>query len=149
MQVTSDDYYTADDDTGRLDLYVVHGFLQTTYWSPGVPRPVVERSLANSLVVGLYAPPDGSQVGMARAVTDRATFAWIADVFVLPGHRGGGHGTFLVAALLGHPDLQGLRRVMLATADARGLYRKFGFDGVAHVDRYLVVQQSAAQLYGS
>lgn len=131
-----------------MDLDVIHGFLRTTYWSPGVPRDVVERSLANSLVVGLYEP-DGTHVGMARAVTDRATFAWIADVFVVPGHRGGGHGTFVVSALLGHPDLQGLRRVMLATADAHGLYRRFGFDELANADRYLTVQQSPGQLYES
>lgn len=147
MQVTSLDGYIADDDPGRLDLDVIHGFLRTTYWSPGVPHDVVERSLANSLVVGLYAP-DGIQVGMARAVTDRATFAWIADVFVVPEHRGDGHGSFVVSALLAHPDLQGLRRVMLATADAHELYRKFGFDALAHTDRYLAVQQSPSELYG-
>lgn len=148
MQVTSADGYVADDDADRLDLDVIHGFLRTTYWSPGVPRGVVERALTHSLVVGLYAP-DGTQVGMARAVTDRAPFAWIADVFVVPEHRGGGHGTFVVAALLDHPDLQGLRRVMLATADAHDLYRRFGFDEVPNVDHYLSVQRSPAQLYGT
>jgi len=144
----SPDGYVADDDAGRLDLDVIHGFLRTAYWSAGVPRKVVERSLVNSLVVGLYTP-GGTQVGMARAITDRATFAWIADVFVLPEHRGGGRGTFVVSSLLGHPDLQGLRRVMLATADAHDLYRKFGFDEVANADGYLAVQRSPADLYRS
>jgi GNAT superfamily N-acetyltransferase len=148
VQVVSADGFVADDDPGRLDLDVIHASLRTTYWAPNVPRAVVERSLANSLVLGLYTP-DGAQVGMARAVTDRATFAWIADVFVLPEHRGGGHGTFLVSTLLEHPDLQGLRRVMLATADAHELYRKFGFAELARPDSYLVVQQNPVDLYGT
>lgn len=148
MRVVSADGLVADDDPHRLDLDVIAEFLETTYWAPNVPRDVVERSLANSVVVGLYTP-DGAQVGMARAVTDRATFAWIADVFVLPDHRGGGHGTFLVSSLLAHPDLQGLRRVMLATADAHALYRRFGFTELASPDRYLVVQQDPDELYRS
>jgi GNAT superfamily N-acetyltransferase len=148
MRVVSADGLVADDDPARLDLDVIAEFLRTTYWAPNVPRDVVERSLANSVVVGLYTPT-GAQVGMARAVTDRATFAWIADVFVLPEHRGGGHGTFLVSSLLDHPGLQGLRRVMLATADAHELYRRFGFTELASPDRYLVVQQDPAELYRS
>jgi GNAT superfamily N-acetyltransferase len=118
--------YQVDDDPARVDIDVVHGFLTTSYWSPGVSREVVQRAVANSVVVGLYAP-DGRQVGFARAVTDRATFAWIADVFVLESERGRGLGRMVVEALLAHPDLQGLRRRMLATWDAHELYKSYGF----------------------
>ncbi|QNE18952.1 GNAT family N-acetyltransferase [Kribbella qitaiheensis] len=138
--------FVADDDAGRVDLDVVHGYLRTAYWSPGVPREVVARAIANSIVVGVYAP-DGAQVAFARAVTDRATFAWIADVFVLPSHQGQGLGRFVVSTLLDHPELQGLRRTMLATADAHGLYRSYGFEGLADPSRFLVAQRAAADLY--
>ena len=148
MRVTGPDGYVADDEPSLLDVDVVHGFLTSAYWSPGVPRQVVETSLANSVVVGLYAP-DGTQAGMARAVTDRATFAWIADVFVLPEHRGRGLGVFVVSTLLDHPDLQGLRRVMLATADAHELYRRFGLTELDDPELYLVRRQAPSDLYGA
>lgn len=138
--------FVADDDVERVDLDVVHGYLRTAYWSPGVPREVVERAIANSVVVGVYAP-DGAQVAFARAVTDRATFAWIADVFVLPSHQGNGLGRFVVSTLLDHPELQGLRRTMLATADAHTLYRSYGFEDLPNPARFLVIQQPATVLY--
>lgn len=144
MKWLRDDGFEADDDVARIQLDVVHGFLRGAYWSPGVDRAVVERSLANSLVVGGYAP-GGGQVAMARAVTDRATFAWVADVFVLPSARGRGLGVFVVETLLGHPDLQGLRRTMLATADAHELYRRFGFDDLPDPARFLVRAGVAAR----
>ncbi|TDU90978.1 acetyltransferase (GNAT) family protein [Kribbella voronezhensis] len=140
--------FVADDDASRVDLDVVHGFLRTAYWSPGVPRETVARAIANSVVVGVYAP-DGAQVAFARATTDRATFAWIADVFVLPSHQGQGLGRFVVETLLDHPELQGLRRTMLATADAHELYRSYGFKDLADPSRFLVIQQSPASLYGA
>ncbi|HEU4542061.1 MAG TPA: GNAT family N-acetyltransferase [Jiangellaceae bacterium] len=146
MQQLREDRYEVDDDVERLQLDVVHGFLREAYWSPGVPRDVVERAIRNSLVVGLYAP-DGRQVGMARAVTDRATFAWIADVFVLPQHRGRGLGRFVVEALLEHPDMSGLRRLMLATADAHELYRSYGFEDLADPESYLVRRVPPEVLY--
>lgn len=146
MLRTRPDGYEVDDDQNRLQLEVVHEFLRTTYWSPGVPRDVVARALAGSLVVGLFAP-GGAQVGMARAVTDRATFAWVADVFVLPEHRDRGLGRFVVEALLEHPDLSGLRRIMLATADAHDLYRSYGFTDVADPQRYLERAVPATELY--
>ncbi|HEU4656818.1 MAG TPA: GNAT family N-acetyltransferase [Capillimicrobium sp.] len=118
--------YEISTDPARLDLDVIHGFLRTAYWSPGVAREVVERSIANSIPFGLYAP-DGAQAGFARVVTDRAVFAYLGDVFVLPEHRGRGLGVWLVETVLAHPDLQGLRRFHLATADAHGLYARFGF----------------------
>ena len=146
MHKTRQDGFEVDDDVERLQLDVVHGFLREAYWSPGIPRDVVERATRNSLVVGLYAP-DGDQVGMARAVTDRATFAWIADVFVLRQYRGRGLGRFVVEALLEHPDLSGLRRQMLATADAHDLYRRYGFEDLPDPEVYLVRRVPAEVLY--
>jgi GNAT superfamily N-acetyltransferase len=145
--VASHNGYVVDDDPARLDLDVVHGYLRTAYWSPGVPREVVERAIGHSVVAGLY-DADGGQVGFARAVTDRATFAWIADVFVLESERGNGLGRFVVEALLAHPALQGLRRVMLATADAHDLYRSYGFTDLEDPSRILVRQVAAESLYG-
>jgi GNAT superfamily N-acetyltransferase len=120
------DGYVISTDRDRVDLDSVHAFLsQDAYWSPGVSREVVERSLDNSLCFGLYR--DGEQAGFARVVTDRAAIAYLADVFVLPGHRGRGLGTWLVETVLSHPDLQSLRRFFLGTADAHALYARFGF----------------------
>ena len=138
--------FVADDNADRVDLDVVHGFLRTSYWSPGIPREVLARAIANSIVIGVYAP-DGAQVAFARAATDRATFAWIADVFVLPSHQGQGLGRFVVSTLLEHPELQGLRRTMLATADAHTLYRSYGFDDLRDPSRFLSIQQPATTLY--
>ena len=146
MQRSREDGYQADDDVTRIQLDVVHQFLVTAYWSKDVPRDVVERALANSVTIGLYAP-DGSQVGLARAVTDRATFAWIADVYVLPEHRGAGLGRFVVETLLEHPELQGLRRIMLATADAHELYRGYGFEDLDDPRRYLARRADPRRLY--
>jgi N-acetylglutamate synthase-like GNAT family acetyltransferase len=136
--------YAISTDKSRLDLDRIHRFLSTeAYWSPGVARDVVERSIDNSLCFGVYAE-GGEQVGFARAVTDRATFAWIADVYIEAPHRTGGLGKRLVAAILGHPELQGLRRVMLATADAHGLYRQFGFEELHGVERFMAIEGAAA-----
>ncbi len=140
--------YEVDDDPARLDLDVVHTFLRTAYWSAGIPRDVVERAVAGSLNVGLY-DAGGRQVGYARAVTDRATFAWIADVFVLESARGGGLGRFVVESLLAHPELQGLRRLMLATADAHGLYRSYGFTDLEDPSIILARHTDPEVLYGA
>lgn len=118
--------YLISTDRELLELDFIHAFLTTSYWSPGIPREVVERAIAGSLPFGLYAP-DGAQAGFARVVTDYATYAYIADVFVAEPHRGRGLGKFLVGSLLSHPELQGLRRWALATADGHGLYRQFEF----------------------
>jgi GNAT superfamily N-acetyltransferase len=105
---------------------LVHGFLATSYWARAIPREIVERSIRNSLCFGLY-DAGGRQVGFARVVTDRATFAWVADVFVVEEARGNGLGVWLMEAIATHPDLQGLRRLMLTTRDAQVLYAKTGF----------------------
>jgi GNAT superfamily N-acetyltransferase len=129
----------------RLDVERIHRFLSTeAYWSPGVAREVVARSIAGSLPFGVYAE-DGEQVGFARVVTDYATFGWLADVYIEAAHRGHGLGKRLVAEVLEHPDLQGMRRWMLGTADAHELYRRFGFDEVDNSSgRFMAIESGAA-----
>lgn len=114
------------DDKGRLDVPLIHSFLsEEAYWSPGIPFATVQRAINHSLCFGGYLA--GQQIAFARVITDRATFGYLSDVFVLPAHRGRGHSKALIGAILAHPELQGLRRLMLATADAHGLYAGFGF----------------------
>ncbi len=120
------DGYLISTDPARLDREAIWRFLRTTYWSPNVARDVVERAIENSLVFGMYSPT-GDQAGFARVVTDRARFAWLADVFVLESHRGVGLGVWLIETVLAHPDL-GAVRFVLGTADAHGLYARFGFE---------------------
>jgi N-acetylglutamate synthase-like GNAT family acetyltransferase len=117
-------------DRSRLDVGAIHAFLSGSYWSLGIPRQTVERAIENSLCIGGYV--DGRQVAFARMVTDRATFAYLADVFVLASHRGRGLSRTLVETLLSHPEVQGLRRMRLVTRDAHGLYAKLGFSPLAH-----------------
>ena len=123
------------DDPALLDVGVIHAFLRDSYWATGIQRDVVERSVRGSLCFGIY---DGdAQVGFARCVTDRATFAYVADVFVLPSHRGRGLSKWLMAFIVAHPELQGLRRWNLVTRDAQGLYAQHGFSAVKHPERYM------------
>jgi GNAT superfamily N-acetyltransferase len=138
------DGFELSDERDRLNLETIWTYLRTAYWSPGVPREVVERSIRGSLCLGLYAP-DGAQAGFARAVTDSATFAWIADVFVLEPHRGRGLGVWVVESLLAHPELQGLRGIMLATRDAHPLYERFGFERIG--GRWMMLATPAETLY--
>jgi len=113
-------------DPARVDLPTVHDFLtKEAYWSPGISIDIVRRSLEGSIAFGLYR--GGEQVGFTRVVSDRATFAWICDVFVLDAYRGRGLGKWLMECVMAHPELQGLRRWMLATRDAHGLYEQSGF----------------------
>jgi GNAT superfamily N-acetyltransferase len=134
--------YEISTDPARLDVAYVHGFLTESYWSPGVARETVELSIAGSLPFGLYAP-GGAQAGFARVVTDRATYAWLADVFVGEEHRGRGLGVWLVQTVLAHPELQGLRRWALATRDAHALYERFGFARVEGSERYMELRPGA------
>jgi GNAT superfamily N-acetyltransferase len=125
-------------DPALLDLAFIHDFLaHRSYWAAGRPLEVVRRSIDHSLCFGLYA--QGRQVGFARVVTDRATFAWLCDVFVLEQYRGQGLGKWLVGCVLGHPALRGLRRVLLGTRDAHGLYARYGFTPLADPSRFLEV----------
>ena len=138
--------YEIDDDPDRIDVETVWSFLRDAYWSPNVPQDVVERSIAGSLALGMYAP-DGGQAGFARAVTDGATFAWIADVFVLEPHRGRGLGVWLVETLLAHPRMQGLRMITLNTLDAHELYERFGFSRQG--ERRMIRFIAPGELYGT
>lgn len=123
-------------DPARLDRTLIHEFLSgESYWATGVPRAVIERAIEHSLCFGVYR--EGTQVAFARVVTDRATFAYLADVFVQPANRGAGIGKWMLGAILRHPDLQGLRRFILATRDAHGLYARFGFTPLANPARLL------------
>jgi GNAT superfamily N-acetyltransferase len=129
------DGFLVSDDEALLDVELIHSFLRGSYWATGIPREVVERSLRGSLCFGLYE--GDAQVGFARCVTDRATYAYLADVFVIPSHRGRGLSKWLVECVLAHPDLQGLRRWSLVTRDAHGLYARFGFVPPRNPERYL------------
>lgn len=127
--------YEVSTDPARLDVAAIHAFLTASYWSPGIPRATVERAIANSVCVGAYL--DGQQVGFARMVTDQATFAYLADVYVLDDHRGRGLSTRMLESLMQRPELQGLRRMLLVTRDAHGLYERFGFTALAAPARFM------------
>ena len=122
--------YEISTDPARLDLDAVHAYLTRSYWSPGIPRGTVGLAARNSLCFGACERATGAQVGFARVVTDHATFAYLCDVFVLEAHRGRGIGKALMREFMAHPAVSGARRVMLATRDAHGLYRQFGFTDV-------------------
>lgn len=126
-------------ETNRIDIDFVHTFLTTSYWAKGISREIVARSIANSLCFGVYI--GDQQVGFARVITDRATFAYLSDVFILEEYQGRGLGKRLIEAILAHPELQGLRRWLLATADAHGLYAQFGFEPLAHPEKYMTIQK--------
>jgi GNAT superfamily N-acetyltransferase len=150
MEVTRENF-TISDDASRLDRGVIHRFLADSYWANAIPREIVDRSIGNSMCFGVYDVD--AQVGFARVITDRATFAYIADVFVLESHRGRGLSKWLMEVIRTHPDLQGLRRWLLMTRDAHGLYRQFGFDAMAEpwrcmeiVDREIYKRAAATSL---
>jgi GNAT superfamily N-acetyltransferase len=128
-------HYEISTDVDRLDVQAIHAFLAATYWSPGIPLSTVQRAIDNSVCVGAYL--SGEQVGFARMVTDRATFAYLADVYVVEAHRGRGLSVLMLERLFARPELQGLRRMMLVTRDAHGLYERFGFTPLAMPPRVM------------
>lgn len=133
----SPEQFTISTDPARLDVDLIHDYLSHhSYWAPGISRELVERSLRHSLCFGLYAP-DGRQAGFARVVTDRATFAYLCDVFVLAEFRGRGLSKLLMRHITEYPELQGLRRWMLGTRDAHSLYAQFGFTPLASPPRFM------------
>lgn len=130
--------YEISTDPSRLDLDMIHKFLsEESYWAPGIPRHVVEKSLAHSLCFGVYH--QNRQIGLARIVTDKSTFALLADIFILQPHRGRGLSKFLMQTVMEHDDLKNLRRMLLLTSDAHGLYRQFGFTELGNAWRFMEV----------
>ena len=124
-------------DPKRLDRERIHEFLKSSYWAPGISREVVDRSIEGAMCFGVYEGDE--QVGFARVITDQATFAYLADVFVLESHRGRGLSVWMMEAIRAHPELQGLRRWILMTRDAHGLYEKFGFRRMADTGRCMEI----------
>jgi GNAT superfamily N-acetyltransferase len=131
--------YQISTDSCRFDLALIHDSLRSSYWAQGIPRDVVKRAVENSLCFGAFIQE--RQVGFARVITDRATFAYLADVFVVPEHRGRGVAKLLLRTILAHPDLQGLRRMLLATKDAHALYAQFGFEPLSNPKEYLTIHR--------
>ena len=129
--------YSISTDSALLDRPLIHAFLSGSYWAGGIPRETVDRSIEGALCFGVYE--GASQVGFARVITDRATFAYLADVFVLESHRGQGLAVWLMEAIRSHPDLQGLRRWILMTRDAHGLYEQSGFRTIQDPSRCMEI----------
>lgn len=128
--------YSISTDPARIDLDVVHNYLTNCYWAKGIPRDVVARSIEHSLCFGIYHGSEG-QVGFARVISDFATIAYLGDVFVLEAHRGQGLSKWLMECITRHPALQGLRRWILLTRDAHGLYSQFGFTPLKSAEPYM------------
>jgi GNAT superfamily N-acetyltransferase len=124
-------------DPQKLDLDAIHAYLNRSFWAEGIPKEIVAKSIANSLSFGLF--DGGEQIGLARVVTDRATFAYLCDVYVLESYRGRGLGKWLIETVMVHPDLQGLRRFQLVTRDAHGLYSRHGFDTPINPERHMEI----------
>ena len=129
--------YWITTDTQKLDLNAIHAYLSRSFWAEGIPKATMAKAIANSLCFGLFDGAD--QVGLARVVTDRATFAYLCDVYVLETHRGRGLGKWLIEVVMAHPDLQGLRRFQLVTRDAHGLYSRHGFATPLHPERHMEI----------
>lgn len=138
----SETRYFVSADKSLLDIETIHGFLTNSHWAKGIGRDLVEKSIRHSLCFGVYEiQNDGStkQVGFARVISDFATFAYLSDVFVLETHRGNDLSKLLLGEIMKHPDLQGLRRWMLVTTYARGLYERFGFSAPAHPEKIMEI----------
>jgi N-acetylglutamate synthase-like GNAT family acetyltransferase len=132
-------------DRSKLDVDVIHKFLARSYWAEGIPRETVERSIENSLCFGVY--DNARQIGFARVISDFATYAYVADVFILEPYRERGLGKELLASIMAHPDLQGLRRWSLGTRDAQGLYTQFGFKPVVNTRARTVMEIVDPEVY--
>jgi GNAT superfamily N-acetyltransferase len=140
FQSSHRDGFTVSTDPALLDLTLLHDYLsRQAYWSAGIPLDTLERAVAGSLCFGLYA--GDLQIGFARVVTDRATFAYLCDVFVLPEYRGRGLSKWLMECVMANPDLQGLRRFVLVTRDAHELYAKFGFETPTNPASYMHIHR--------
>ena len=133
--------YAISTDPLKFDVGAIHAYLTQSYWSPGVPLETVRRAIDHSLCFAVIFR--GHNVGFARVVTDRATFAYLADVYILPEHRGQGLDKWLLSVITRHPDLQGLRRFVLATRDAHELYKAFGFRPLAEPSRFMEIHRAS------
>lgn len=143
-EISVSDYHLSDDPK-RIDTRAVHAFLTRSYWAEGIPLATVERSLANSLCIGIYGPT-GEQVGLVRVISDYTTFAYLCDVYVLEAHRGRGLSKAAMSLVMSHPKLQGLRRLQLVTQDAQGLYAQYGFKALELPERHMELRKP--QPYG-
>lgn len=129
--------FTITTEKEKFDVEFIHSFLTRSYWAEGISKEVIKRSIDGALCFGLFE--NDKQIGFARTITDKATFAYLADVFIVEEYRGRGLSKWLMEVLMSHPSLQGLRRMMLATKDAHGLYEKFGFTALNNVDRWMQI----------
>jgi N-acetylglutamate synthase-like GNAT family acetyltransferase len=129
------DRFNISTEKEKMDIDFIHSFLNRSYWAEGISKEIIRRSVEGALCFGVFE--NDKQVGFARMITDRATFAYLADVFIIEECRGLGLSKWLMEVILSHPDLQGLRRMMLATRDAHDLYKKFGFTPLNNVDRWM------------
>lgn len=136
--------YRISTDPSAMDVDAVHAYLTRSYWATGIPRDLVAKSFLGSLCFGLFHGQE--QVGFARVISDRATYAYLCDVYVLEEHRGHGLGKRLIEAVIAHPELQGLRRFTLATEDAHGLYRRFGFAPLSRPERQMEISRPGLYL---
>lgn len=144
LEVQQNDYLIST-DKAKLDIAFIHLFLSTeSYWAKNIPIETVKKSIEGSLCFGLYS--SGKQIGFARVITDGATFGYLADVFIDSSHRGKGLSKWLMQTLMSHPDLQGLRRISLATKDAHSLYEQFGFTPLNDADRFMQIKRE--NVYG-
>lgn len=136
MTVTKDKF-TVSTDKEKFNIDMIHSFLTNSYWAEGISREIIRRSIEGSLCFGVFE--NDRQVGFARMITDKATFAYLADVFIIKEYRGLGLSKWLMEVIMSHPGLQGLRRMMLATKDAHELYKKFGFTSLTNADRWMQI----------
>lgn len=128
--------YRISTNKSDLDFNVIHSFISNTYWAKGIPAETMQKAIDHAMCFGVFTDQN-EQVGFARVITDTATFAYLSDVFILDAHRGKGLSKWLVEEIVAHPDLQNLRRFVLVTKDAHGLYEQFGFDAISHSDDYM------------
>src|SRR4026208_30229 len=129
------DQFTITTGKEKFDVDLIHSFLTNSYWAEGISREIISRSIDGALCFGVFE--NNKHIGFARMITDKATFAYLADVFIIEEYRGRGLSKWLMQVIMSHPDLQGLRRMILATKDAHGLYRQFGFTPLINVDRWM------------
>lgn len=134
MDLTKDGF-SISMEKEKMDIDVIHSFLNRTYWAEGISKEIIRRSIENSMCFGVFE--NDKQVGFARMITDKATFAYLADVFIVEEYQGRGLSKLLMESIMSHPDLQGLRRMVLATKDAHGLYKQFGFTSLINVERWM------------